>query len=263
MASVRLDQLRTHLAPIRGALLDHRVYGQIDRIECAADLHGVPCLRRLGLHVAAQGVAAAALLCRGSRGRRRRTHRFAAQSTRSCSARNATTTAGVVMPPFELYRTAMLRCGANTEIIDRFVEHLRAGSSVTSALEAAVVPAPIREFVKHTFAVIDGGDACAIASSFAFGREDLLPDIFRRIVEELAGVEQTALGDFRYYLDRHIELDGGQHGSLAGMLVEELCRDGPHRWRVAEDAAVQSLRARLRLWDCTRERLEQRCSHSF
>ena len=140
---------------------------------------------------------------------------------------------------FELYRTAMRRCGASTDNIDRFLTCIRAGLNVTSALTGTGAPAPVQEFVGHTFEVILGDDICAIASAFALGREDLLPDLFRRIVAELNVVEGGDLEDFRYYLDRHIELDGGEHGSIANQLVEELCGDDPDQWRKAEEAAFR------------------------
>ena len=62
---------------------------------------------------------------------------------------------------------------------------------------------------------------------------------------------------FRYYLDRHIEVDDSDHGPMAERLVEDLCGDDPARWQSAEEAAVRSLEARRALWDaidlkCTR-----------
>ncbi len=81
---------------------------------------------------------------------------------------------------------------------------------------------------------------CAIASAFTFGREALLPDVFRRLVAELDTTQGAGLGGFRYYLDRHIEVDDGEHGPLAERLVEDLCGDAPDRWRSAEDAAIRS-----------------------
>jgi len=45
---------------------------------------------------------------------------------------------------------------------------------------------------------------CAIASAFTFGREDLLPAVFQRIVDELNVTAGGGLEDFKYYLERHI-----------------------------------------------------------
>ena len=59
-------------------------------------------------------------------------------------------------------------------------------------------------------------------------REDLIPDMFIRIVEDLSGqgsptVSEGSFGIFTYYLERHIEVDGGHHSHLAMAMLEELC----------------------------------------
>ena len=156
---------------------------------------------------------------------------------------------------FDLYRRAMRRCGADTGPIDRFLAELREGRSVRSAIEAVGMPDPVASFVGRTFGVIQGGDPCAIASAFTFGREGLLPDVFRRIVEGLGATHGAELEPFRYYLDRHIEVDDGEHGPMAERLVADLCGDDPDRWRSAEDAAVRALEARTVLWDGIGERI--------
>ncbi len=46
------------------------------------------------------------------------------------------------------------------------------------------------------------------------GREDLLPAIFQRIVDELNVETGGGLEEFKYYLNRHIGLDGDKHGPM-------------------------------------------------
>jgi hypothetical protein len=157
--------------------------------------------------------------------------------------------AGGYASHFDLYRDAMQNCAFKTTTIDRFLQALGAGASLEAALEQAEAPQPVREFVRDTFAVIDGGNLCAIASAFAYGREDLLPDLFRQIVERLHAESGSDLAAFKYYLERHIDLDGDTHGPMAGRLVEFLCGDSAENWQAAEEAAVRALEARLRLWD--------------
>jgi hypothetical protein len=157
---------------------------------------------------------------------------------------------------FDLYRRAMRQCGADLGPIDGLVAAIRGGMDLHSAIESVDVPETVRRFVRRTFEVIGGGDACAIASAFTVGREDLLPDIFRRVVEESGTTPVGELDEFRYYLDRHIEVDGGEHGPMAWRLVDRLCGDDPSRWRAAEEAAARSLEARIILWDGVCERLD-------
>ena len=59
--------------------------------------------------------------------------------------------------------------------------------------------------------------------------------------------------NFVYYLNRHIELDGDEHGPLAAKLLSELCGEDEANWKAAEAAARKSLAARAQLWDdvCT------------
>src|SRR5216683_7866951 len=127
---------------------------------------------------------------------------------------------------FELYHRAMSRCGANTAPIDGFLGELRNGQSVSAALESVGIAECVRPFVRQTFNVIDGGNLCAIASVFTFGREDLLPALFQRIVDELNVEASGGLEDFKYYLNRHIGLDGEEHGPMANRLHADLIAFG-------------------------------------
>lgn len=157
---------------------------------------------------------------------------------------------------FELYHRAMTRFGADTSEIDLFLCVLREGQVVQESLRIADVSEPIRRFVQHTFEIIDSRDICRIASAFTFGREDLLPDVFQRIIDELSGKGDGSLDEFKYYLARHVELDADEHGPMTARLMEILCGQDEHNWRAAEEAAVGSLQARLVLWDAIHERLK-------
>jgi hypothetical protein len=150
---------------------------------------------------------------------------------------------------FELYYRAMQQASAETELIDRFLESLRVEGQVEVALRQAKVPDAVTRFVLETMAVIHGEDLCELAAVFTFGREDLLPSVFQRLVDQLNLEVAGSLEAFRYYLGRHIELDGDQHGPMAERMVVSLCGDEPDRWERAALAAVRALESRLGLWD--------------
>ncbi len=157
--------------------------------------------------------------------------------------------AGGYASHFELYLRAMRRCGAKTDSIERCLQSLCGGSSIEQALQAAEAPLAVRQFVRQTFATIEQGDLCEIASAFTFGREDLLPDVFQRIVDGLNVSASGGLTDFKFYLDRHIQLDGDHHGPMAARLMTAVCGRDDANWERAAAAAVDALQARVKLWN--------------
>ncbi|GAB3855945.1 DUF3050 domain-containing protein [Hymenobacter terrigena] len=150
---------------------------------------------------------------------------------------------------FELYVRAMEECGANTLPIRRMVAAVGAGRTVSQALADAQAPDSVRQFVETTFRIIQSGKAHAVAASFTFGREDLIPAMFRQLVGELRDRFPGQLDTFVYYLDRHIELDEEVHAPLAQQMVRELCADDPQYWQEAQQVTIECLEARMALWD--------------
>jgi hypothetical protein len=150
---------------------------------------------------------------------------------------------------FELYHAAMMAAGANTGPIDAFLRALRSGSSVETALTNCAIPAGSRAFVTKTFEFIESGKPHIIAAAFTFGREEPIPNMFRKLVGSLAQRQTDALRLFEVYLDRHIELDENHHGPMAAQMLAELCGDEVQRWNEAAEAAILALSARLTLWN--------------
>jgi hypothetical protein len=147
---------------------------------------------------------------------------------------------------YEMYIDAMKQCGANTSAIESFVANVSATNipSVNDGVDA---------FLNTTFDVIDSNETHKIASAFTFGREDLIPDMFTAIVNEYN--TENNLDKFVYYLERHIELDGGEHGPLALELISNLCGDDDNKWKEVEETAIACLVARKKLWDSILENL--------
>jgi hypothetical protein len=156
--------------------------------------------------------------------------------------------AGHTISHFDLYYSAMTECGSNTSCIDRFMELLRSGCPVTFALDLARAPAGASKFVRTTFRIINTGQLHQIAAAFAFGREDLIPEMFSAIIREMKH-DIHGLETFHYYLERHIALDGDDHGPHAHQMVSELCGDDPQKWEEAISATNEALLARIHLWD--------------
>ncbi len=148
---------------------------------------------------------------------------------------------------FEIYLDAMERAGASTAVIRRVVD--RVANSPRAELVLDGVPGAARWFVETTFRVIRSGSLAAQAAAFTFGREDAIPGMFRSLVRDLNHATGGDLGQFVWYLERHIEVDGDEHGPLSLRMVADLCGDDPRLWEEAATAAEEAIRARLALWD--------------
>lgn len=149
---------------------------------------------------------------------------------------------------FELYLRGMAQAGADTARIDRFVELLREGAGVPEAIRAAGVPGPAAEFVDTTWRFIQQAPVHCQAAAFAFGREDLIPDMFEQVVKVNAD-QGGQLDTFVDYLARHIEVDGEEHTPMAMQMLADLCGEDTGKWQECATTVNQALAARQRLWD--------------
>ncbi|MFD2567304.1 DUF3050 domain-containing protein [Pseudotenacibaculum haliotis] len=157
---------------------------------------------------------------------------------------------------FEMYVEAMQQIGASTQTIQTFIECLQAGNSVDYALNQVQIPQQTANFVRFTFEIIQTGQAHLIASAFTFGREDIIPDMFIEILKR-SDAENTKYNKLYYYLERHIELDGDEHGPLSLEMISELCGTDSLKWQQAQEVAKQSLEQRILLWDAIAEAIEK------
>ena len=150
---------------------------------------------------------------------------------------------------FELYLDSMKLMGANTSLIDHFIEELNQSKSYYEAIEKVDLPIVVKEFMDYTFEVINTNKNHIIASVFTFGREDLIPDMFIEIVKKLSNEKNIKSDLFIYYLERHIELDADEHGPMALKMIQNLCGKDQQKWNEATIASEKALRMRIKLWD--------------
>jgi hypothetical protein len=164
---------------------------------------------------------------------------------------------GGYLSHFELYVQAMTEGGADLEPIERFVRQLREGHTVAEALQLPVLPRGVATFVQTTMEIARSAHVHRCAAAFSFGREEVIPMMFRRLVERLVHVAPERWSKFHYYLLRHIGRDEETHGPLAHRLVARLCGREDRLWVEAEEAARVALRARIALWDAILDTIRQ------
>ena len=148
---------------------------------------------------------------------------------------------------FELYLQAMRQCGADLRPIEGFTQALAFGQAWPIALNASGAPNGVGRFVQHTLQIAIHGQPHQVAAAFFFGREEVIPDMFRRLVAELAA-SGYACDRFVYYLNRHILTDGEVHGPMALQLMKYFCGSDARLWAEAEATAVSCLEERIQLW---------------
>jgi hypothetical protein len=147
---------------------------------------------------------------------------------------------------FELYLNGMVQAGADTAKIDNFISMLRQGTAVLTALDDAGVPGPAATFVRTTWAFIDNAPIHCQAAAFAFGREDLIPDMFEQVIK--VNKDGGKLDTFVDYLARHIQVDSEEHTPMAMQMLADLCRDDDVKWQECADTINTALTARAELW---------------
>ena len=150
---------------------------------------------------------------------------------------------------FEMYLDAMKEVQADCLPILQFVDQINSLSDIDEKLKNSPLPQEAIEFLRFTFQTIATQESHKIASAFTFGREDLIPDMFIEIINHSENQAASKFPKLRYYLERHIELDGDDHGPLSIEMIRELCQQDENKWIEVIDIAKSALKARIVLWD--------------
>jgi len=195
---------------------------------------------------------------------------------------------GEYLSHYVLYLRAMGEIGADPTPMLEFEESLRAGKSPADALSPLGISEATKAFVLSTLETARR-PTHEVAASLLLAREDLIPVMFDRVVREMdrhSGVTHRAVreirkarsrlpsgvrsrlpslfkdrvqameqqhsdprANFRLYLQRHVHLDGEEHGPMGRRMLMSLCGEDDQLWEEATLAARAALEARLALWD--------------
>jgi len=162
--------------------------------------------------------------------------------------------AGNRISHFELYMKAMQQMGASTSIINQLITEINNGASVLHAIESISVPNKVKDFLQFTFDVAYNAPIHVKAAVFTFGREDLIPSMFMKILDKIYADAPDKVSIFKYYIERHIEVDGDHHSHLALDMVSNLCGSDATKWDEATKASDKALALRIGLWDAIFEK---------
>ena len=242
-----IQHIRTTIAPIRETIIQHPLYTEMQRIE---DLRSfmqyhvfavwdfMSLLKSLQRHLTCTDIP---WVPKGSAATRYLINEIATGEESDVAPD------GTRVSHFELYLQAMEQAGADTSDISDCLLQLQNGKSITSVLET--LPPAVRSFVTYTFDLITTAPVHVQAAVFTFGREDLIPDMFLALVTDLDKQFPGQISVFKYYLERHIEVDGDHHSHLGMEMVQELCGDDPVKWEQAAQASKVALEQRNALWN--------------
>ena len=158
---------------------------------------------------------------------------------------------------FNLYAQAMEEvCERSSERVQTFI-HTVASDSLDAALETVHIPYPAKTFMHTTFDFIRSDKPHVVAAAFALGREHIIPEMFRALLDKM-DISREEAKVFHYYLDRHIELDGDHHGPLSLRMLSLLCENDDAKIAEAEQAALDAIGARIIFWDGVLEAIEKK-----
>jgi hypothetical protein len=244
----RFEKLCNKIAPLRDALLNHPIYAEIcslSRLREFMQIHVfavwdfMSLVKRLQSELTSNSLPWMPPL-------RSRIARFANEVV--LGEESDLSPDGKPVSHFELYLRAMDEVGADTTLVRRFITQIALGAKWEDVLEEMSVPPGVADFVNETLRCAIHGSRVEVASFFFFGREDVIPAMFERLLR-LWGNAKADVPHFAYYLEGHIELDGDSHGPWAREMLTALAGQSESNWTEATSAAERAITSRIKLWD--------------
>lgn len=156
---------------------------------------------------------------------------------------------------FDMYCLAMEEVGADTQQIIRFIELIRQNNNVVESLKVVEASEPIINFVVGTIDTALNKNLYEVLGSFFYGREDMIPKMFERLLSSWK-IDATVAPMFVFYLKRHIELDGDMHGPIIDNLIKDLTYKDMNKTIYVLEEAKKSIKLRIDLWNCLNKELE-------
>ena len=157
---------------------------------------------------------------------------------------------------FEWYLDAMDQAEANMESILKLLQAVDAGEDSDDLWRS--IPSGPDAFVRRTLSIARYAPSHVLAAEFVVGRENLIPEIFVQIVENMSSSEKDPLRHFVSYLKRHIEVDGEEHSVYSKQVLALTIDEDDARLQECIDTAIKSLESRVALWDHIHQQIQNR-----
>lgn len=156
---------------------------------------------------------------------------------------------------FELYLKAMEELGADTKKVKDFI-HLMSSDEGASIEDMQQIPLALIEFIQFGFDLIDY-EIWEVVAAFLYGREKIIPIMFQKFLDTLNQSEKEEYKYFKLYLERHIELDGDEHGPMAEQMLKNVCGNDPQKWFLSAQMAKQAIQMRIKFWDLCEKTIKE------
>ena len=180
-----VQQLKSAIEPVRNTLLAHPVYSQIQDLEGLqrfSETHVFAVWDFMSLLKSLQmGLTCVTLpwLPVGSANTRYLINEIVTGEESDVDA------LGNRISHFELYLQAMDQMGANAAEIKRMVSQLQSGQTIQKTIQDSNLSNKVKQFLSFTFDIAQNAPLHVKAAVFTFGREDLIPDMFTQILNEI------------------------------------------------------------------------------
>ena len=91
-------------------------------------------------------------------------------------------------------------------------------------------------------------DSCESCHQLGNAYTRTIPSMFSSLIGELDR-RRPQLTRLRWYLQRHVDVDGGRHGPMSTRLFQRVCLVDDETRRRSVEVGLEVLRARAALWD--------------
>ncbi|UTJ05463.1 DUF3050 domain-containing protein [Arcobacter roscoffensis] len=156
---------------------------------------------------------------------------------------------GIIKSHFEFYIECMQQSEACTKDIETLISKLEKQENIFDIIKSLELSNELKEFLTFTFEIIESKEIHNISALLTFGRENLIPDMFITFVDNFDCNDKEKISKFEYYLNRHIDVDGHEHGPMSLTMMNELCGTDENKWEEVKQTSIKALELRIKLWN--------------